>query len=174
MRGRADEIVVGEENAREGTFLAGDVVLQELRGCNLFLLDGIKSGLKVKGRKRIMYFQCSYIPSSHSVPYIFLRKLLRIINPVNSGWVEQWLGTGLVRPVLPVRPRLKLVDFYDAENRHVIFIECQFGLGALGKIKTLNTTSRRQSSSGSLWEGNLTSKLHCGNWYLPIWCHTKK
>ncbi|GFU97534.1 hypothetical protein TNCV_4764411 [Trichonephila clavipes] len=47
-------------------------------------------------------------------------------------------------------------------------LECMFGLGALGKIKSQN-----RSASKSSWR-KLDVKITCGDWYTIIWCLTIK
>ncbi|GFU76267.1 hypothetical protein TNCV_527471 [Trichonephila clavipes] len=73
--------------------------------------------------------------------YVELKTLevITILMPV--GWYS-WFVAGLVRLRLQIRPLSKTVDFHDTENRQwpcqhdyaacLRFLQCLFGLGAIG------------------------------------------
>ncbi|GFW68834.1 hypothetical protein TNCV_3640471 [Trichonephila clavipes] len=53
-------------------------------------------------------------------------------------------------------------------------LQCQFGLGALGKIEFLNANfASSELRCLPLWR-KLNVKITCGDWYPPIWCRSKK
>ncbi|GFW70903.1 phosphatidylinositol-glycan biosynthesis class F protein [Trichonephila clavipes] len=52
-------------------------------------------------------------------------------------------------------------------------LECLFGLSVLGKMKSWYRFASSELRCLPL-ERKLGLKMTCGNWYPPIWCHTKK
>ncbi|GFX57958.1 hypothetical protein TNCV_3069251 [Trichonephila clavipes] len=114
---------------------------------------------------------------------IILRSLFAsnkfFFKKVLAGW-RGWFVAGLLRSRLWIPPRLKSVDFHDAENRQwpcrtacKRYLECLFGLGAFEKIISKYRFASSELKCLPLGR-KLGVKITCGDWYPPIWCRSEK